>query len=111
LRLRHPGRPPFPQCARLQACNAWVPPTDSGYQRAECSSVAWGNDTLSKWGKLRGVDVLMGHHGAGLTNGFMMTPGSSLVEIRMHTCREVSPPSRPRACQPAGLNPPVLAPA
>jgi hypothetical protein len=69
--------------------------------------VSWGSDTLNKWGQLQGVDVLMGHHGAGLNNGFMMASGSNLIEVRMHDF-EVSRPDRGLlACQPARRRAPV----
>lgn len=49
----------------LVACNAWVPPPGSGYERAVCRALTLGaDDFLEGVAVLRGTDVFIAHHGS-----------------------------------------------
>ena len=68
----------------LEACNSWILPENAaGYTGVKCSARSFGVDFYKDVEELQSVDILVGHHGAELNNGYFMKPGSSVVEIRM----------------------------
>ena len=80
----------------VKECNAWVPPstsTDSSkqkqqqqqqeYRSVKCTPHSFGKDFMDDLRVLQNSDVLMGHHGAELNNGWFMKQGKSVIEVRM----------------------------
>jgi hypothetical protein len=65
----------------LQDCSAWVPPTASGFKSTHCRVVEYKATGRAELAELQLADILVGHHGAGLTSGYFMRPGTSTVEV------------------------------
>eukprot|EP00891_Asterochloris_glomerata_P000929 jgi/Astpho2/929/Aster-00767 len=67
----------------LSKCRSWTPPQASGFTHTECGVI--NTDNGSHWKQhmaiMQTVDVLVGLHGAGLTNHNFQRPGTALVEI------------------------------
>ena len=67
----------------LAECNAWEHEDREAGLRfsAECRAWTFGGDFLANAAVAAGADVFIGMHGANLANGWLMRPGSSVVEV------------------------------
>ncbi|EFJ49726.1 hypothetical protein VOLCADRAFT_104177 [Volvox carteri f. nagariensis] len=82
------GRTILNEAEIIQRCNnaegADVPQADWNvpYQKYFCFAHVFGDNQLMDVWLMRQVDVILGMHGAGLTNSFYMKPGGSVIEVR-----------------------------
>ncbi|GIL80178.1 hypothetical protein Vretimale_12976 [Volvox reticuliferus] len=82
------GRTILNEAEMIQKCNsaegADLPPTEWGvpYQKYFCFAHIFGENQLMDVWLMRQVDVILGMHGAGLTNSLYMKPGGSVIELR-----------------------------
>eukprot|EP00884_Botryococcus_braunii_P013614 jgi/Botrbrau1/22253/Bobra.0138s0015.1 len=69
----------------VEACNMWVPERTRAGAQYVPSCAAYNFDNASMWleqlPQIRKFDILVGMHGAGLSNSYFMRRGSSFVEI------------------------------
>ncbi|PRW58044.1 hypothetical protein C2E21_3663 [Chlorella sorokiniana] len=72
----------------LERCNAWNYTTAAGVQvRARCSEVEL-TDLFAGIVAAQRADIFIGAHGANMANGWLMRPGSSVLELTMHQFEE-----------------------
>ncbi|KAI3439058.1 hypothetical protein D9Q98_001468 [Chlorella vulgaris] len=67
----------------LERCQAWkyTDPASSIQFAAECGVWQPGSDLQSTIAAVRGADIMVGRHGAGMTNGFFMKDGAAMVDV------------------------------
>lgn len=72
----------------LERCNAWSYTTAAGVAvRARCSEVEL-TDLFTGIVAAQRADIFIGAHGANMANGWLMRPGSSVLELTMHQFEE-----------------------